>query len=191
MLWADGSLHAGRLFCYQMRDNIVRPVVKNETISSDSKWINSTIDGSIDENTPVNLKDDFYTVINKDWLLEPLGKGEEAYSPYTGIQEQFDENLYYLMTADPSDVSGLDTNIMSEEALIHLQELVHTIIGFGSDAKTRNAQGAEPLRPYLEKIEKISTLDELTDYLCNTDGTNLFSLQFVPFIVDSPVDTNF
>ena len=52
-------------------------------------------------------------------------------------------------------------------------------------------RGAEPLRPYLEKIEKISTLDELTDYLCNTDGTNLFSLQFVPFIVDSPVDTNF
>ena len=80
---------------------------------------------------------------------------------------------------------------MSEEALIHLQELVHTIIGFGSDAKTRNAQGAEPLRPYLEKIEKISTLDELTDYLCNTDGTNLFSLQLVPFIVDFPVDTNF
>ena len=108
MLWADGSLHAGRLFCYQMRDNIVRPVVKNETISSDSKWINSTIDGSIDENTPVNLKDDFYTVINKDWLLEPLGKGEEAYSPYTGIQEQFDENHRRVCACVENIVRGMN-----------------------------------------------------------------------------------
>lgn len=169
-------------------DKYMSPVVKNETISSDSKWINSTIDGAIDENTPVNLKDDFYTAVNRDWLLEPLPKGEEDTSRFTDAQEQFVENLYEIMTADPADTSGLDTNIMSEETLRHIQELVHTMVGYGQDAATRNAQGAEPLRPYIEKIAGITTLDELTDYLCNTDGSNLFSLQLAPFQVDMPID---
>lgn len=172
----------------ELADKLATPVVKNETIGQDSKWINSEIDGSIDADTPVNLKDDFYTAINRDWLLEPLGEGVKDTSRFTDTQDRFDDNLYYIMTADPSDTTGLDTNIMSEETLLHLQELVHTALDYGRDADTRNAQGAEPLRPYIERIANISTLDELTDYLCNTDGTNLFSLQLTPFSVDNPVD---
>ncbi len=164
----------------ELTDKLAKPVVKNETISADSKWINSTIDGSIDAATPVNLKDDFYTAVNKDWLLEPLDEGEKDRSRFTVTQAQLDENLYQIMTMDPTDVSGLDESIMSEETLLHLQELVSTVVGYGKDADTRNAQGAEPLRPYLEKITGISTMEELTDYLCNTDGTNLFSLQLAP-----------
>lgn len=166
----------------------MNPVVKNETISTDSKWINSTIDGSIDADTKVNLKDDFYTAVNRDFLLEPLKKGQKDSSRFTDAAEQFEDNMYAIMTADPSDTSGLDPEVMSEEALLHLQELVYTMAGFGKDADTRNAQGAEPLRPYIEKISKISTLDELTDYLCNTDGTNLFSMQLIPFAVEAPID---
>jgi hypothetical protein len=47
-----------------------KPVVAGETISGDSKWINSDIDGAIEEDTPVNPKDDFYTAVNRDWLLK-------------------------------------------------------------------------------------------------------------------------
>lgn len=164
-------------------DSMAKSVVKNETIGADSKWINSTIDGSIDAATPVNLKDDFYTAVNRDFLLEPLAEGEKDSSRFTDVQEQFQENLYQIMTMDPTDVSGLDTTIMSEETLLHLQELVHTVAEFGKDAETRNAQGAEPLRPYIEKIAAISTMDDLTDFFCNTDGTNLFSLQLAPISV--------
>lgn len=172
----------------KVMDNYISPVVKNETISPDSKWINSTIDGSIDENTPVSLKDDFYTAVNKDWLIQPLDKDEKDISRFTDTLRQFRDNMYYIMTADASDVSGLDTNVMSEEKLLHLQQLVYTMVDFGKDADTRNAQGVEPLRPYIEKIAGLSSLDELTDYFCNTDGTNLFSIQLAPFVVDSPVD---
>lgn len=166
----------------------ISPVVKNETISPNSKWINSSIDGSIDADTPVNLKDDFYTAVNKDWLLKPLDKDVKEIDKFDDIQEQFEDNMYYIMTADPSDVSGLDTDVMSEEALKHIQELVHTVLDLGRDADTRNALGAEPLRPYIDRISGISTLDEMTDYLCNTDGMNLFSLQLAPFTVGAPVD---
>lgn len=166
----------------------ITPVVKNETITPESKWINSSIDGSIDENTPVNLKDDFYTAVNKDFLLEPLAKGQKESSRFGDIQDQFEENMYTIMTMDRSDTSGLDPNVMSEEKLLHLQDLVFTAVEYGKDADTRNAQGAEPLRPYLEKISGISSLDELTEYLCNTDGTNLFSLQLAPFTVEAPID---
>ena len=173
----------------ELTDKLAKPVVKNETISADSKWINSTIDGSIDAATPVNLKDDFYTAINKEWLLEPLAEGEKDRSRFTVTQTQLEDNLYKIMTMDPSDVSGLDPTVMSEETLLHLQELVYTTVAYGKDADTRNAQGAEPLRPYLEKITGISTMDELTAYLCNTDGTNLFSIQMTPFMVTPSVDT--
>lgn len=172
----------------ELADKLTKPVVKNETISADSKWINSTIDGSIDEATPVDLKDDFYTAVNKEWLLEPLAKGEKDRSRFTVTQAQLDENLYQLMTMDPSDVSGLDESVMSKEKLLHLQELVYTVVAYGKDADTRNAQGSEPLRPYLEKIAGISTMDELTDYLCNTDGTNLFSLQLAHTLVAPSAD---
>ena len=40
-----------------------------QTISSDSKWINSDIIGAVDENTQVSLKDDFHTAVNLEWFL--------------------------------------------------------------------------------------------------------------------------
>lgn len=164
------------------------PVTKNETISPDSKWINSSIDGSIDENTPVNQKDDFYTAVNKDWLLEPLPKDTDDISQFSPIADQYTENSYQLMKLDADDVSNLDTNVMSEEALLHIQSLIHTLVDMGADSETRNAMGAEPLRPYIEKIASISSLDEMTDYFCNTDGTNLFQTQLATFLVTTPAN---
>ena len=35
------------------------------------------------------------------------------------------------------------------------------------DMKTRNAQGMEPVKPLIEDIENIKTLEDLTDYLVN------------------------
>ena len=52
-------------------------VKAGETISSTSRWINSDIEGAVDENTKVSVKDDFHTAANLEWLLqenrEPTG----------------------------------------------------------------------------------------------------------------------
>ena len=39
-------------------------VKAGETISSTSRWINSDIEGAVDENTKVSVKDDFHTAAN-------------------------------------------------------------------------------------------------------------------------------
>ena len=54
----------------EMMASMLQPVKAGQTISADSKWINSDIDGAILEDTQVELKDDFHTAVNKEWLLE-------------------------------------------------------------------------------------------------------------------------
>ena len=45
-------------------------VIAGQTLSSNPKWINSDIDGAIDQKTDVRLQDDFYTAVNRSWLLQ-------------------------------------------------------------------------------------------------------------------------
>lgn len=162
-------------------------VQKNQTIAEDSKWINSTIDGSIDADTPTNVKDDFYTAVNKDWLLQPLPEGESDENTFTDVGKQYTANVEALMAMQTDDTTGLDPEVMSEESLVHIQSLVHQLVDAAADTDARNAAGAEPLRPYIEKISNISTLDELTAYLGSTDGSNPFGLQLAYFTMDAPI----
>lgn len=161
-------------------------VEKNQTISENSKWINSSIDGAIDADTLTNVKDDFYTAVNKDWLLEPLPEGMESVDTFTPVTQQFEQNYVDTMTFSADDTQGADPAIMSEAALQHIQTLVYTMRDMGADTDARNAAGVEPLRPYLQRIEEISSLDEMTDYFCNTDGKNLFAMQLAEVSVGAP-----
>ena len=164
-------------------------IPKNRTISKDSKWIDSSIDGSIDADTPTNVKDDFYTAVNRDFLLEPLPEGTTSLNLVTFIGEPFADKLTALYTIDPEDTAGSDPEILSPEKLAHIQELVHYFYAQGEDVQGRTEAGVEPLRPFLEDIERISSMEELTDYFCNTQGQNLYAIQLAPFAVQAP-DTN-
>ena len=160
-------------------------VPKNRTISKDSKWIDSSIDGSIDEDTPTNVKDDFYTAVNRDFLLEPLPEGTDSLNLITFIGEPFADKLRALYTVDPENVTGSDPEILTPEKLTHIQELVHYLYAQGEDAQGRAEKGVEPLRPYLENIEGISSMEELTAYFRNEQGQNLFGIQLAPFSVQA------
>lgn len=164
------------------------PVQKNQTIAEDSKWINSSIDGTIDADTPTNVMDDFYTAVNKDWLLQPLPEGESNEDMFSDVSKQYTDNVEKLMSIQTDDTTGLDPEVMSADELIHIQTLVHKLVDTAADTDARNAAGAEPLRPYIEKISNISTLDELTAYLGSTDGSNPFGLQLAYFTLDAPID---
>lgn len=167
-------------------DQYMPAVQVNETISEDSKWINSTIDGSINADTPTNLKDDFYTAVNRDWLLKPLPDGVAMVQGYDEIDDKFNANQAALLDMSAEDTTGLDPEVMSAEKLIHIQTLVHQLVDTAADEATRNAAGAEPLRPYIEKINSISTLDELTAYQADISGGNPFCLQLMYFSVEAP-----
>ena len=167
-------------------DGYLPDVTKNETISSSSKWINSSIDGSIDADTPTNTKDDFYTAVNKEFLLEPLEEGTPSVSIFTEIDEAFQENYLALFTLDAEDTTGSDPEILAPEKLQHIQSLVNYLLAAGRDSEGRTQSGSEPLRPYLEQIDAISSMEDLTDFFRNTQGQNLFYLQLAPFLVTAP-----
>ena len=161
-------------------------VPRNRTISKDSQWIDSSIDGAIDADTPTSVKTDFYTAVNRDFLLEPLPENTTTVSFLSDIGDAFADKVQALYTLSPEDTEGTDPEILPTEKLVHIQQLVNYMFSQGADAEGRAADGVEPLRPYLEKIEGISTMEELTAYFCNDSGQNLFGIQLAPFIVTAP-----
>lgn len=167
-------------------DQMAPPVEKNRTISKTSKWIDSSIDGAIDADTPTSVKDDFYTAVNRDFLLEPLPEDSSIVNFGTSINETFSENMNALFTIDPEDTAGTDGDILSPEKLRHIQSLVHFFFAQGADTEGRAKAGVQPLMPFLEQIEAISSLEELTAYFRNDGGQNLFYLQLAPFAVQAP-----
>ena len=143
------------------------------TISEDSKWINSDIAGAVDETVAVNLKDDFHTAVNYDWILNTELPEEKL--AYVGIFSQAEDALqeqnYQLMKRDNTAV---DEDLMSQEDYDHLQELTAGLADLLMDWDTRNEQGVEPIRSYAEELAGIQSLEELSSYLVSGEGWSSF-----------------
>ena len=167
-----------------------KTVTPGTTISEDSKWINSDIVGAIDENTPLREQDDFFTTVNRENILnadtDSLEEGDSIGTLYIS-GDALEERQKNLITMSEDNVDGLDENVMSAEALKHLQHLVQTLYREAGDIDLRNQRGAEPLKPYLEDIEKISSLEELTAYFSDVGGENVSGLSLLPLSISRPL----
>ena len=149
-----------------------------------SAWINSDLEGSIDENTELNLKDDFHTTVNRDWLLETTSEGDEHLTSWDIIAAAMAENKYSLLYRDKE--LNPDPNVMSKETLTHIQELLWDMVDLASDQEKRNELGLAPLIPYIEAIESIDSMEEMTQYLINAHKLNFTSEDLVNVFVDIP-----
>ena len=152
-----------------------------------SPWINSDLEGSIDETTELNLKDDFHTAANRDWLLETVAEGNALINSFAEIDTALVENERRLMT--PGTEFEPDPEIMSQETLDHLLDLIWGMMDLAGNQDKRNELGVEPLRPYLDAIAQIDSLEEMTEYLKNADGMNITGENFFNFGVDRPYST--
>ena len=155
----------------------------NETIDADSKWINSNIEGAINADTPVNLKDDFYTYASKDWILENVSKIDETHSEISMFTEGIDvinARLKSIISGTESPDETMNNAVgYNEEDIEHDLELVMAFTGTAGDWEKRNALGIKPLIPYLEKIDSISTIDEMSSYMASLYTSNYTALQLV------------
>lgn len=159
-------------------------VVLNETISSDSKWINSSIIGAIDRKTSVSEKDDYFTAVNKNWILAQDTSGDEKnFSIFSECDAIIKERKLEFIAGETELVSNIDN--ISDEELRHNQKIVSTFAAAAADWETRNASGVEPLRPYIEEIESISSVDELTAYLTDIEGANFIGASLLDISVAS------
>lgn len=161
----------------------------NQTISKDSKWYNSSIEGAIDETLQVSEKDDFYTAVNKDWILAAEVNDEQRsvgtlLSNTDDVNERITELIAECAASD--QLSGSNNVEMPEEQYLHTQELLGQFVSVLEDREGRDEQGVEPARAYIEAIENIQTLDQMTEYIENKSGTNYGMTGLVPISMEIP-----
>lgn len=154
----------------------------NVTANSDTKWIDSDIYGAIDDTLVVSEKDDFYTAVNREWLLEqnkPTDDEDDNIVLMEG-NEIVKDRLIKIVSGenDPEAFDGNQVDIDDDE-IAHDQELVIQFINAAADWDKRNADGVTPLKKYVDDIAAISTLDDMTDFMTDIDGRNASQQNFV------------
>lgn len=153
----------------------------NETINDTSKWINSSIPGAIDAESDVSLKDDFYTAVNKDWLLSADVRDDgNANSHFQDSIDKVKERKIKIVSGvdDPEAFETSDIDIDADE-LAHDESILRQFVDAATDWERRDELGVEPLRPYIEAIDEISSLDELSSYILNENDNNLIQESLV------------
>lgn len=167
----------------EMKSNIHGTYVKpGETVSSDSKWINSAIEGSVDESVNVRLQDDFYTAVNKEWDLSfELEENEYASDAFEDDMKLVTERKLQIISGEDSEIDlsnwSSDKSVgLTADMVVHNRELVSRFAELAGNWDDRNAKGVEPMRPFVEKILNINSIEEMTEYL--SDSKNIVSNQF-------------
>ena len=107
------------------------------------KWHNSGIAGSVSESEEIRLQDDFAAAVNKDFIVNAkAGDGT-----ITEVTLSVLDKKKKLMDSLPDEK---DANELKK------------FVDLATDWEARDKAGAEPLRKYLEAIEAISSLEDLT-----------------------------
>ena len=119
-------------------------------------WINSDLAGNI-PNEPGRLQDDFHLASNHQWLrTSEIPSGEAIITAFAELEEQRQAEILHLLT-----------NITTPKT--HEEDLILTLYNSVKDMDARNAQGMQPILPELTRIKNISTLDELSAWLTDSE----------------------
>ncbi|MCF0258830.1 MAG: M13 family metallopeptidase [Erysipelotrichaceae bacterium] len=154
-------------------------VHRNQTISPDSPWYPSFIHQGIDSSLQVSEKDDYFTCVNKTWLLNTrITEQNPIQGKYSDGDRRIQQKIESIVRGQKEDSSGTHPAGLSEEQTEHDRDLVVKMASLAGNWDQRNRLGAEPLRPYIEEIEKIGSLQDLDHYLTSRDAKKIgpFSL---------------
>ena len=120
-------------------------------------WINSNILGMVTDDVTADIKDDFYLNINHDWLEKAeLRPGYPEEMPLYDALEIVQERCMEILT---------DDTLTGEDA-----DRIQAYYELWLDWDSRNEEGVSPIRPYAEKIEAVSTLDEMSALLVSEEA---------------------
>ena len=100
----------------------------------------------------VQLKDDYYTAINKEKIIEniPNLSSEMKISNTTIISNIIDVNLINIL----EELESKENKTRKEQMLM---DFYHS----GTNLKLRNQLGYEPIKPYLENYKNANSIEEL------------------------------
>lgn len=156
-----------------------------QTISSDSKWINSSIPGAINADTNVKLQDDFYTYVNKDTLVATNVKEDSALPLEHADSLVKQRKIMMVSGIEDPDANKEVTIDIPTEYVEHNEDLVRRFVAALQDWDTRNRVGRAPLEDYIKAITDISDLSQMTDYILDKNGDNFTNDSLISMEVQS------
>ena len=119
--------------------------------ASGSPWIDGSVSEALTEGMELSPRDNFYLYVNYDYLMQRKNGEKDPNTSY--------EKLL-------GDVKGI---LEDDHAENHYVELAQQFYKAYVDADARNRLGAEPLRPVIEDIRSITSLEEMTAFLTDAD----------------------
>ena len=122
------------------------------TVPGKGMWTDSSIRGEVTAESEIRLQDDFAAAANKDYLLELAASTDEDVATGSFEIMQWEVNNQCKELFD-------DASINSKHA-VELRKFAD----LARDYELRNSQGVEPLKPYLEAITSITSIDELISF---------------------------
>lgn len=189
------TLLAGCSHLDEMYEKAAEYMETDQTISKDSKWVNSDLVGVMKKDTVVSEKDDFAAAVNKDWILSVEDQVEKAKSGSVSVVEDNEDVVIQqkkalLDTAIAGNGFAENKVGMNPADYDHMSDEFTKIVSTFADWDARNQAGVKPLEKYLSAIEAINSLDQMSEYLCNRDGELLSNAYLIPFIVDTSLNEN-
>lgn len=125
---------------------------------------NSKEEGKTQSESKIRPQDDFYEAINSEWLktaydnINPLLR-ENSY--ISDLYEKSDKDVHDMFQELLNNANEYNENT-DEKKIINLYNNILNV-------KARNEQGIEPIKKYLDKIESVQTIDDLTKLLSNRE----------------------
>ena len=139
----------------------VTPVFADGGQILDDRWLCTNIDGNVTEETPAEMKDNYDLYVNKAWYIDtPIPEGKASVGAAYTVSDIVDEQLLALMK--DKEQSGHDA------------ELVQKLYTMLADWDYRNELGVEPIKPTVEAIQAIDSLESLYAFMFDKD--RLFSI---------------
>ena len=147
-------------------------LTENSRVLDDgTPWVDSNLRENLAhiDKKPDSPKDDFYLWVNYDWLKSAeIPPGSEYTNPIFDSGSEITDKCLGILN---------DTTLNSGDAIM-VQYLYNAFM----DWDVRNALGVAPLQEIIDRISAISTIDELTQMLCDIDyyGNLLFNFDVKP-----------
>ncbi|MGI6591566.1 MAG: M13-type metalloendopeptidase [Eggerthellaceae bacterium] len=133
-----------------------------------TKWVNADIVGHFDSQAVYREQDDFHTAVNANWLSSAkIQPGNSSESSFWERMREVEGQVKSLLS-DPDLVSS--TNAPTEARIV--QRLYRSLL----DMDARDALGFDPVMPYVERINAVGSLEDLTALL--SDNAYLFTTVF-------------
>ena len=121
-----------------------------------NKWYASFVEGALTQDLEADVKDDFFTAMNKDYFLGLT------------IEDGYYDGGVMKEAGDIMNERTLSL-LLEENPESHDAELVISLYELALNWDSRNELGFDPIVPSVERIKSIDSLDDITEYLLDSE----------------------